>query len=138
MKASETTAMPTREMAALLEAACNWAEVDANGLHGREMRVVTGVLLKEAAAMFRSKLDPKLLIQDAILALFSRSPVKDAAPAPVLTEDEREQYGSAKYHAEKYPSEWWSEAILELTDIIDRLTAPQPADKPGQIDIMEF
>ena len=58
------------------------------------------------------------------------TPQAPGQPAGTLTEEERAQLEDARYHAEKYPSEWWSEAILELADIIDRLsrTAATPTD----------
>lgn len=70
------------------------------------------------------------------------APVSGAAttaPTAALTEEEHSQVEDArrtrqrelKYHAEKYPSEWWSEAILELTDIIDRI-ATKPAKSTPQ------
>lgn len=67
----------------------------------------------------------------ATIQALRKSGAATPAPTAALTEEEHSQVEDARYHAEKYPSEWWSEAILELTDIIDRI-ATKPAKSPPQ------
>ena len=62
--------------------------------------------------------------------------ITPAQPSPDrLTDDERDRIDTARYHADKHQDEWWSEAIFNLANIIDRLTTPQAPSVPTREEI---
>lgn len=105
MKASETTAMPTLQQVAA---------------------IVCGLRPEAELEWMERNMPRKVERAKEILALLSRSPVKDAAPAPVLTEEEHGALGWAAKLLETQGHYLDAKCVRELRT---RLTAPQPEEK---------
>lgn len=95
-----------------------WAEIHEDVAAARAL--LSRQLVNDAA-------QPWLDATQAAIADHLAKPVKDAAPAPVLTEGERWEYDNAANRVWKNTLDGAS--AKRLLAIIDRLTAPQPEEK---------